>query len=103
MGPELFHETILGRSPPHQPAPSPSPPAGPRMGEIGEKSTATRGTVCLECLLFTCSCCFWLASLAVSAVGIWTLALWRECISRWPGAPAWPQPASWWWRAPSSL
>ncbi|KAM7231088.1 hypothetical protein CapIbe_017533 [Capra ibex] len=55
-----------------EPAPpaSPFPACRPQDGRDGEKSTATRGTVCLECLLFTCSCCFWLAGLASSAVGI---------------------------------
>uniref|UniRef100_A0A8B9YKI2 Tetraspanin n=1 Tax=Bos mutus grunniens TaxID=30521 RepID=A0A8B9YKI2_BOSMU len=46
------------------------------MGEFGEKST-TCGTVCLKYLLFTFNCCFWLAGLAVMAVGIWALALRR--------------------------
>ncbi|XP_027387381.1 CD151 antigen isoform X3 [Bos indicus x Bos taurus] len=56
------------------------PPTGPRMGEFGEKST-TCGTVCLKYLLFTFNCCFWLAGLAVMAVGIWTLALKSDYIS----------------------
>ncbi|TKC37729.1 hypothetical protein EI555_019040 [Monodon monoceros] len=55
-----------------------SPPA--RMGEFGEKTT-TCGTVCLKYLLFTFNCCFWLAGLAVMAVGIWTLALKSDYIS----------------------
>lgn len=50
------------------------------MGEFGEKST-TCGTVCLKYLLFTFNCCFWLAGLAVMAVGIWTLALKSDYIS----------------------
>ncbi|XP_040111346.1 CD151 antigen isoform X1 [Oryx dammah] len=50
------------------------------MGEFGEKSTAC-GTVCLKYLLFTFNCCFWLAGLAVMAVGIWTLALKSDYIS----------------------
>lgn len=41
----------LQRSPPT--SQRPFPPAGPRMGADREKSTATRGTVCLEWLLFT--------------------------------------------------
>nr|XP_025142824.1 uncharacterized protein LOC102407694 isoform X5 [Bubalus bubalis]XP_025142825.1 uncharacterized protein LOC102407694 isoform X5 [Bubalus bubalis] len=59
---------------------APPPPTGPRMGEFGEKST-TCGTVCLKYLLFTFNCCFWLAGLAVMAVGIWTLALKSDYIS----------------------
>ncbi|KAI4553491.1 hypothetical protein MJG53_017092 [Ovis ammon polii x Ovis aries] len=51
-----------------------------RMGEFGEKSAAC-GTVCLKYLLFTFNCCFWLAGLAVMAVGIWTLALKSDYIS----------------------
>ncbi|XP_033258504.1 CD151 antigen isoform X2 [Orcinus orca] len=50
------------------------------MGEFGEKTT-TCGTVCLKYLLFTFNCCFWLAGLAVMAVGIWTLALKSDYIS----------------------
>lgn len=50
------------------------------MGEFGEKSAAC-GTVCLKYLLFTFNCCFWLAGLAVMAVGIWTLALKSDYIS----------------------
>ncbi|XP_024604778.1 CD151 antigen-like [Neophocaena asiaeorientalis asiaeorientalis] len=49
------------------------------MGEFGEKTTC--GTVCLKYLLFTFNCCFWLAGLAVMAVGIWTLALKSDYIS----------------------
>uniref|UniRef100_A0A7N9CQ34 CD151 antigen n=6 Tax=Macaca TaxID=9539 RepID=A0A7N9CQ34_MACFA len=52
----------------------------PRMGEFNEKKT-TCGTVCLKYLLFTYNCCFWLAGLAVMAVGIWTLALKSDYIS----------------------
>uniref|UniRef100_F6RLK0 CD151 molecule n=2 Tax=Equus TaxID=9789 RepID=F6RLK0_HORSE len=55
-------------------------PASPRMGEFNEKKT-TCGTVCLKYLLFTFNCCFWLAGLAVMAVGIWTLALKSDYIS----------------------
>ncbi|KAB1251404.1 CD151 antigen [Camelus dromedarius] len=51
-----------------------------RMGEFSEKTT-TCGTVCLKYLLFTFNCCFWLAGLAVMAVGIWTLALKSDYIS----------------------
>ncbi|KAI2557955.1 CD151 isoform 7 [Pan troglodytes] len=50
------------------------------MGEFNEKKT-TCGTVCLKYLLFTYNCCFWLAGLAVMAVGIWTLALKSDYIS----------------------
>ncbi|EDM12077.1 CD151 antigen, isoform CRA_c [Rattus norvegicus] len=50
------------------------------MGEFNEKK-ATCGTVCLKYLLFTYNCCFWLAGLAVMAVGIWTLALKSDYIS----------------------
>uniref|UniRef100_A0A8C4LLS3 CD151 molecule (Raph blood group) n=1 Tax=Equus asinus asinus TaxID=83772 RepID=A0A8C4LLS3_EQUAS len=50
------------------------------MGEFNEKKT-TCGTVCLKYLLFTFNCCFWLAGLAVMAVGIWTLALKSDYIS----------------------
>ncbi|KAB0401069.1 hypothetical protein E2I00_019534, partial [Balaenoptera physalus] len=50
------------------------------MGEFGEKTT-TCGTICLKYLLFTFNCCFWLAGLAVMAVGIWTLALKSDYIS----------------------
>ncbi|XP_014389465.1 PREDICTED: CD151 antigen isoform X2 [Myotis brandtii] len=50
------------------------------MGEFSEKK-ATCGTVCLKYLLFTFNCCFWLAGLAVMAVGIWTLALKSDYIS----------------------
>ncbi|XP_021565878.1 CD151 antigen [Carlito syrichta] len=50
------------------------------MGEFNEKK-ATCGTVCLKYLLFTFNCCFWLAGLAVMAVGIWTLALKSDYIS----------------------
>ncbi|EPY78683.1 CD151 antigen [Camelus dromedarius] len=50
------------------------------MGEFSEKTT-TCGTVCLKYLLFTFNCCFWLAGLAVMAVGIWTLALKSDYIS----------------------
>uniref|UniRef100_A0A2K6U599 Tetraspanin n=1 Tax=Saimiri boliviensis boliviensis TaxID=39432 RepID=A0A2K6U599_SAIBB len=49
------------------------------MGEFNEKATC--GTVCLKYLLFTYNCCFWLAGLAVMAVGIWTLALKSDYIS----------------------
>ncbi|XP_077913713.1 CD151 antigen isoform X2 [Halichoerus grypus] len=49
------------------------------MGEFNEKATC--GTVCLKYLLFTFNCCFWLAGLAVMAVGIWTLALKSDYIS----------------------
>ncbi|XP_045871222.1 CD151 antigen isoform X1 [Meles meles] len=49
------------------------------MGEFSEKATC--GTVCLKYLLFTFNCCFWLAGLAVMAVGIWTLALKSDYIS----------------------
>ncbi|CAD7669868.1 unnamed protein product [Nyctereutes procyonoides] len=49
------------------------------MGEFNEKTTC--GTVCLKYLLFTFNCCFWLAGLAVMAVGIWTLALKSDYIS----------------------
>ncbi|XP_030657833.1 CD151 antigen isoform X1 [Nomascus leucogenys] len=55
-------------------------PGCPRMGEFNEKKT-TCGTVCLKYLLFTYNCCFWLAGLAVMAVGIWTLALKSDYIS----------------------
>ncbi|XP_021119685.1 EF-hand calcium-binding domain-containing protein 4A isoform X1 [Heterocephalus glaber] len=51
-----------------------------RMGEFNEKQTPC-GTVCLKYLLFTFNCCFWLAGLAVMAVGIWTLALKSDYIS----------------------
>ncbi|XFF93303.1 hypothetical protein AB1E18_019522 [Capra hircus] len=68
----------VAEEPSHQPAPP--PPPGPRMGEFGEKSAAC-GTVCLKYLLFTFNCCFWLAGLAVMAVGIWTLALKSDYIS----------------------
>ncbi|VTJ61168.1 Hypothetical predicted protein [Marmota monax] len=54
--------------------------ACPKMGEFNEKK-ATCGTVCLKYLLFTYNCCFWLAGLAVMAVGIWTLALKSDYIS----------------------
>uniref|UniRef100_A0A8D1EIP4 CD151 molecule n=1 Tax=Sus scrofa TaxID=9823 RepID=A0A8D1EIP4_PIG len=50
------------------------------MGEFGEKG-APCGTICLKYLLFTFNCCFWLAGLAVMAVGIWTLALKSDYIS----------------------
>lgn len=50
------------------------------MGEFNEKK-ATCGTVCLKYLLFTYNCCFWLAGLAVMAVGVWTLALKSDYIS----------------------
>lgn len=99
MGTSVFLP-YRGALPTSQPLPR---PPGSRMGEFGEKSTTTCGTVCLKCLLFTCSCCFWLAGLAFTSVGIWALALRRDCISCWLGAPAWPQPASWWWWALSSL
>uniref|UniRef100_A0A8C8YBA6 CD151 molecule (Raph blood group) n=1 Tax=Panthera leo TaxID=9689 RepID=A0A8C8YBA6_PANLE len=49
------------------------------MGEFNEKTTC--GTVCLKYLLFVFNCCFWLAGLAVMAVGIWTLALKSDYIS----------------------
>ncbi|XP_030893197.1 CD151 antigen isoform X1 [Leptonychotes weddellii] len=49
------------------------------MGEFNEKATC--GTVCLKYLLFTFNCCFWLAGLAVMAVGVWTLALKSDYIS----------------------
>ncbi|KAM6158918.1 CD151 antigen [Rhynchocyon petersi] len=50
------------------------------MGEFNEKRE-TCGTICLKYLLFTFNCCFWLAGLAVMAVGIWTLAFKSNYIS----------------------
>ncbi|XP_056657078.1 CD151 antigen isoform X1 [Monodelphis domestica] len=50
------------------------------MGEYNEKKE-TCGTICLKYLLFTFNCCFWLAGLAVMAVGVWTLALKSDYIS----------------------
>ncbi|XP_044799815.1 uncharacterized protein LOC102407694 isoform X4 [Bubalus bubalis] len=78
----LFRRELLSTCPTEEPShqPAPPPPTGPRMGEFGEKST-TCGTVCLKYLLFTFNCCFWLAGLAVMAVGIWTLALKSDYIS----------------------
>lgn len=50
------------------------------MGEFSDKN-ATCGTICLKYLLFAFNCCFWLAGLAVMAVGIWTLVFKSDYIS----------------------
>ncbi|XP_072277792.1 CD151 antigen [Pyxicephalus adspersus] len=53
------------------------------MGEYNEKKE-TCGTICLKYLLFTFNFFFWLAGLAVMAVGIWTLVQKSDYISLLP-------------------
>ncbi|KAM3919701.1 CD151 antigen isoform 1-T1 [Leptodactylus fuscus] len=50
------------------------------MGEYNEKKE-TCGTICLKYLLFTFNFFFWLAGLAVMAVGVWTLVQKSDYIS----------------------
>ncbi|XP_018115580.1 CD151 antigen isoform X1 [Xenopus laevis] len=53
------------------------------MGEFNEKKE-TCGTICLKYLLITFNFFFWLAGLAVMAVGIWTLIQKSDFISLLP-------------------
>ncbi|KAM4617277.1 CD151 antigen [Discoglossus pictus] len=55
------------------------------MGEYNEKKE-TCGTICLKYLLFTFNFFFWLAGLAVMAVGIWTLVQKSDYISLLPSS-----------------
>ncbi|KAG8438028.1 hypothetical protein GDO86_008638 [Hymenochirus boettgeri] len=55
------------------------------MGEYNEKKD-TCGTICLKYLLFTFNFFFWLAGLAVMAVGIWTLIQKSDYISLLPSS-----------------
>ncbi|XP_068117486.1 CD151 antigen [Hyperolius riggenbachi] len=55
------------------------------MGEYNEKKE-TCGTICLKYLLFTFNFFFWLAGLAVMAVGIWTLVQKSDFISLLPSS-----------------
>ncbi|XP_075422959.1 CD151 antigen isoform X2 [Ascaphus truei] len=50
------------------------------MGEYNEKKE-TCGTICFKYLLFTFNFFFWLAGLAVMAVGVWTLVQKSDYIS----------------------
>ncbi|XP_075043941.1 CD151 antigen [Mixophyes fleayi] len=55
------------------------------MGEYNEKKE-TCGTICLKYLLFTFNFFFWLAGLAVMAVGVWTLVQKSDYISLLPSS-----------------
>ncbi|XP_053576180.1 CD151 antigen [Bombina bombina] len=55
------------------------------MGEYNEKKE-TCGTICLKYLLFTFNFFFWLAGLAVMAVGVWTLIQKSDYISLLPSS-----------------
>ncbi|XP_053304604.1 CD151 antigen [Spea bombifrons] len=55
------------------------------MGEYNEKKE-TCGTICLKYLLFAFNFFFWLAGLAVMAVGVWTLIQKSDYISLLPSS-----------------
>lgn len=80
--------------------PLPFPACRPQDGRDGRVHSFTAAPS-PQCLPATFGCCFWLAGLAES-LRPWHLAA-EPLATRYVAAAQAAVPASWWWRAPSSL